>query len=117
VAEPMVSVADAIQREGLAFRFAGLPGQAEGSFTNPYLGFAMEVPAATLSQGSTGPCVVMLQQDLNFVIHSGLKVDGDFGPKTLSAVETYQGENRGCTRGVDGIAGHYTMSCLAAGSG
>jgi peptidoglycan hydrolase-like protein with peptidoglycan-binding domain len=59
----------------------------------------------------------MLQQDLNFVIVFGLKVDGDFGPKTFSAVETYQGENRGCTRGVDGIAGHYTMSCLAAGSG
>ena len=34
---------------------------AEISFTNPYLGFAMEVPAANLSQGSTGPCVVMLQ--------------------------------------------------------
>jgi hypothetical protein len=51
------------------------------------------------------------------VIHSGLKVDGNFGPKTLSAVETYQGGNLGCTRGVDGITGHYTMSCLAAGSG
>lgn len=90
---------------------------AEISFTNPYLGFAMQVPAATLSQGSTGPCVVILQQDLNFVIHSGLNVDGIFGPKTLSAVETFQGRNLGCTRGVDGIAGHYTMSCLAAGSG
>lgn len=90
---------------------------SEMSFTNPYLGFAMEVPVSSLSQGSTGPCVVMLQQDLNFVIHSGLKVDGDFGPKTLGAVETFQGKNLGCTRGVDGIAGHYTMSCLAAGSG
>jgi peptidoglycan hydrolase-like protein with peptidoglycan-binding domain len=89
----------------------------EMSFTNQYLGFAMEVPVSNLSQGSTGPCVVMLQQDLNFVIHSGLKVDGDFGPKTLGAVETFQGRNPGCTRGVDGIAGHYTMSCLAAGSG
>ena len=87
------------------------------SFTNLYVGFAMEVPVATLSDGSTGPCVVILQQDLNFVIHSGLKVDGIFGPKMLGAVETFQGQNLGCTRGVDCIAGHYTMSCLAAGRG
>jgi hypothetical protein len=86
-------------------------------FTNPYLGFRTEIPTATLSYGSTGPCVVILQQDLNFVIHAGLKVDGDFGPKTLAAVETFQGRNLACTRGVDGIAGHYTMSCLVAGSG
>ena len=59
----------------------------------------------------------MLQQDLNFVDKAGLKVDGDFGPKTLAAVETFQGDNLACTRGVDGIAGHYTMSCLVAGSG
>jgi peptidoglycan hydrolase-like protein with peptidoglycan-binding domain len=90
---------------------------AEISFTNPNIGSPMEVPAANLSDGSTGPCVVMLQQDLNFVDRAGLKVDGDFGPKTLAAVETFQGDNLACTRGVDGIAGHYTMSCLVAGSG
>jgi putative peptidoglycan binding protein len=90
---------------------------AEFSFTNPYLGFPMEVPTATLSEGSTGPCVTILQQDLNFVIKAHLKVDGAFGSKTLAAVETFQGKNLGCTRGADGIAGHYTMSCLIAGSG
>jgi hypothetical protein len=90
---------------------------AEFSFTNPYLGFAMEIPTATLSEGSAGPCVTILQQDLNYKIRAGLKVDGQFGPKTLAAVETYQGRNRACTRGVDGIAGHYTMSCLIASSG
>lgn len=90
---------------------------AEFSFTNPYLRFPMEIPTATLSEGSTGPCVTILQQDLNFTIRAGLKEDGQFGPKTLAGVETYQGKNRACTRGVDGIAGHYTMSCLIASSG
>jgi Putative peptidoglycan binding domain len=90
---------------------------AEFSFTNPYLGFPMEVPTATLSEGSTGPCVTILQQDLNYMIRARLKVDSAFGPKTLTAVETFQRRNLGCTRGVDGTAGHYTMSCLIAGSG
>jgi hypothetical protein len=90
---------------------------AEFSFTNPYLGFPMEIPTATLSDGSTGPCVTILQQDLNYMIRARLKVDGSFGPKTLAAVKTFQGKNLRCTRGADGIAGHYTMSCLIAGSG
>ncbi len=90
---------------------------AQTSFMNPYLGFAIQVPSATLSEGSTGACVVMLQQDLNFVDNAKLAVDGDFGPKTFAAVETYQRLNLACTRSVDGIAGHYTMSCLVAGSG
>ncbi len=90
---------------------------AEFSFTNPYLGFPMEVPTATLSEGSTGPCVTILQQDLNYTIKAHLKVDSNFGPNTLAAVKTFQGKNLGCTRGADGIAGHYTMSCLIASSG
>lgn len=90
---------------------------AEFSFTNPYLGFAMDIPRATLSEGSSGPCVTILQQDLNYMINARLKVDSAFGPKTLTAVKTYQRRNLGCTRGVDGTAGHYTMSCLIAGSG
>jgi len=90
---------------------------AQYSFTNPHLGFATVIPKATLSYGSKGPCVVILQQDLNYMIRAGLKVDGVFGSKTQGAVETYQGRKPGCTGGVDGIAGHYTMSCLAAGSG
>jgi peptidoglycan hydrolase-like protein with peptidoglycan-binding domain len=90
---------------------------AEFSYTNPYLGFQTDIPTASLSEGSTGPCVVMLQQDLNSEINSGLSVDGDFGPKTLAAVQSFQRQDLPCTRGVDGIAGHYTMSCLVAGSG
>ncbi len=38
-------------------------------------------------------------------------------PNTLAAVKTYRGKNLACTGGVDGIAGHHTMSCLVAGSG
>jgi peptidoglycan hydrolase-like protein with peptidoglycan-binding domain len=87
------------------------------SFTNPYIGSPTDVPTVTLSEWATGPCVVMLQEDLNFVIKAGLKQDGIFGPKTLAAVKTYQGMYSGCTGGVDGIAGHYTMSCLVEGSG
>jgi hypothetical protein len=90
---------------------------AQYSFRNPYLGFSTVIPTATLANGSSGPCVVILQQDLNFVIRANLAVDGRFGPKTFAAVETYQGKNLACTRGVDGIAGHYTMSCLVASSG
>ena len=83
----------------------------------PHVGYATVIPKATMSYGSTGPCVVLLQQDLNFVIKAGLKVDGKFGSNTQGAVETFQGKKPGCTGGVDGIAGKYTMSCLVAGSG
>jgi peptidoglycan hydrolase-like protein with peptidoglycan-binding domain len=90
---------------------------AEFSFTNPYLGYALRVPRATLSEGSTGPCVILLQQELNFVINAHLTVDGVFGNLTHTAVQTFQGRHAACTRGIDGIAGHYTMSCLGALSG
>jgi hypothetical protein len=87
------------------------------SFTNPYVGFAVTVPTPTLALGSTGPCVAELQDYLNLAINANLAVDSDFGPKTKAAVEAYQSQNNACARGVDGMAGHYTMSCLIAGSG
>ena len=90
---------------------------AEYSFTNPAVGFAVTIPRPTLSYGSTGPCVALLQEYLNLAISSNLTIDSQFGSKTQAAVEKYQGENVSCTRGVDGIAGPYTMSCLVAGSG
>ncbi|HEV2373214.1 MAG TPA: peptidoglycan-binding protein [Streptosporangiaceae bacterium] len=93
------------------------PSCAQFWWTNPYLGFPTLIPTANLSYGSSGPCVKILQQDLNFVINARLRVDGQFGPKTLTAVETFQGKELACTGGVDGIAGHHTMSCLVAGSG
>jgi hypothetical protein len=89
---------------------------AEFYFTNPYLGYSVQIPAATLGEGSTGPCVTILQRGLNKWNNAHLAVDGAFGPKTLAAVKTYQRENLACTRGVDGIAGPYTLSCVA-GSG
>jgi hypothetical protein len=84
------------------------------NFTNPYIGIPTEIPRPELSYGSTGPCVVILQTELDQVNNAGLKVDGDFGPLTQRAVENYQGENKPCTGGVDGIAGPLTMSCLRA---
>jgi hypothetical protein len=90
---------------------------AQMNFTNPYWGYSWPVPTATLSDGSNGPCVVLLQQDLNFVLKEHLSQDGKFGPNTLEAVEDYQGNIPACTRGVDGIAGHYTMSCLGVQAG
>jgi hypothetical protein len=90
---------------------------AEFSFTNPYLGFPTDIPTATLGVGSAGPCVGILQQELNVEINANLTVDSIFGQNTLNAVKAFQGANPACTRGVDGIAGHYTMSCLIAGNG
>jgi peptidoglycan hydrolase-like protein with peptidoglycan-binding domain len=89
----------------------------EYSFTNPNIGFATVIPKSQMSEGSTGPCVALLQDYLNLAINSNLAVDSQFGPKTLAAVKSYQGENLACTGGADGIAGPYTMSCLVAGSG
>lgn len=85
---------------------------AEFTFTNPNIGFPTQIPTSSLSEGSTGPCVAMLQQDLNIVDGANLAVDGQFGPHTLGAVEVYQENNAPCTGGADGIAGPYTMSCL-----
>lgn len=44
----------------------------------------------TLSKGSKGNQVKYLQQDLNFVIDAGLKVDGDYGDATEKAMRRFQ---------------------------
>lgn len=62
-----------------------------------------------IQDGSTGPYVITLQQDLN-VLGYGLAVDGDFGPLTLAAVEAFQ---RSQGIGVDGIVGPITWQHLA----
>jgi peptidoglycan hydrolase-like protein with peptidoglycan-binding domain len=43
-----------------------------------------------LRRGSTGTLVGALQRNLNIVMHSGLAVDGDFGPATEAALRAFQ---------------------------
>lgn len=59
---------------------------------------------ANLALGSSGPAVQQLQQALG-----GLKIDGQFGPKTLAAVKAFQ-----TAHGLkaDGIVGPQTMAAL-----
>ena len=57
-----------------------------------------------LRRGSSGQEVKRLQS-----VISGLKVDGDFGPKTEEAVKIYQASNN---LAADGIAGKNTMNSL-----
>ena len=73
-----------------------------------------------LARGATGPSVTALQQGLKkYSAAPGAatdpgQIDGDFGPKTESAVRAYQGE-----RGVvaDGIVGDQTWWVPAGGAG
>src|SRR3954463_14954145 len=64
--------------------------------------------STTLQEGSTGSCVVSLQQRLN-QLGATLTVDGDFGPATKNAVLAFQGRER---IGFDGIVGPTTRSYL-----
>lgn len=68
--------------------------------------------AATLSYGSSGSDVKKLQEELNKNGYS-LDVDGQFGSKTQSAVQSYQ-KSKGLT--VDGIVGTNTWNALNSGS-
>ena len=67
---------------------------------------------ADIAQGETDGCVTELQDLLN-THGADLGVDGDFGPATFGAVETYQG-NHGLS--VDGIVGPGTKASLDGGS-
>jgi len=65
----------------------------------------------TMQQGSSGACVLLLQQYLNGAgAGPSLTADGVFGPITRQAVVNYQ-TSRGLT--VDGIAGPQTLQALA----
>lgn len=62
----------------------------------------------TTSQGSTGPAVVALQRQLN--MHgASLTTDGNFGPLTKAAVESFQSSQK---LTVDGVAGTQTWNSL-----
>lgn len=65
----------------------------------------------TLRTGNKGPDVRKLQELLNtaLLLNPVLKVDGDFGPATDSAVKRFQAE-RGL--GIDGIVGPKTRNAL-----
>lgn len=79
---------------------AGSPGSAKA---NPY-----SIPARNVKKGQAGNAVRWVQWELN---ESGAKltVDGDFGPKTLAAVQSFQ-KSKSLT--VDGIAGVKTKAAL-----
>lgn len=68
--------------------------------------------AATLRYGSSGSDVKKLQEELNKNGYN-LDVDGQFGSKTQSAVQSYQ-KSKGLT--VDGIVGTNTWGALNGGS-
>lgn len=63
----------------------------------------------TLRLGSTGSDVVQLQQALNQRGYSVGTPDGKFGPKTETAVRSFQKDNK---LKVDGIAGNGTQTAL-----
>jgi len=71
-------------------------------------------PQPTLRQGSTGPAVVTLQNNLNraLVPSPRLNPDGVFGSATLNTVRKFQTQRR---IGVDGIVGPVTQCVLRGG--
>jgi peptidoglycan hydrolase-like protein with peptidoglycan-binding domain len=64
-----------------------------------------------LRRGSRGNNVKTLQTNLNTVMHSGLTVDGDFGPATEAAVKAFQ---RKYGLEVDGVYGPKSAAMMAA---
>ncbi|WP_436663923.1 peptidoglycan-binding domain-containing protein [Alicyclobacillus acidoterrestris] len=63
----------------------------------------------TISYGSVGSAVTTLQKDLKSLGYSVGPIDGDFGPKTLSAVKSFQQAHK---LTVDGVVGPQTWSAL-----
>lgn len=72
-----------------------------------------DVGQPTLSQGARGPAVSALQQRLAAAGFDPGGVDGDFGPKTKSAVIRFQSAS-GLT--VDGVVGPQTWGALGGSS-
>lgn len=61
------------------------------------------IPTPTLQSGSTGNDVQLLQKFLNWYGNFGLKLDGDFGDKTLGAVKSFQKASGLTADGIYGI--------------
>lgn len=64
--------------------------------------------STTLQEGSSGSCVVALQQRLN-QLGANLSTDGSFGPATKNAVLAFQGRS---SISFDGVVGPTTRSHL-----
>lgn len=67
--------------------------------TAPYTG---KLPTKTVKKGSSGASVRAVQTFLNWCIKSGLKVDGNCGKKTVSAIKKFQKQYK---LKVDGVFG------------
>lgn len=83
---------------------APAPAPAPGPAPTP-----APTPRPMIRLGSKGQAVKDLQWLLNVLAGQGLKVDGDFGPKTETAVKNWQ---RFFHLGVDGIVGPQTWRSL-----
>jgi hypothetical protein len=62
-----------------------------------------------LTRGSQDPSVKLLQQELNLVLDTNLKIDGIYERRTEAAVKTFQQRHH---LKVDGIAGPMTLTTL-----
>ena len=69
----------------------------------------MTLDLSVLKMGSKGAEVKSLQLLLNAKVNAGLKVDGDFGPATAAAVESFQNQ---FALDVDRVVGPITWSTL-----
>lgn len=85
----------------------GLFVAAMGIFTvsTPAAAATTTLCSTTLQQGSSGSCVVALQQRLN-QLGATLTADGAFGPATKNAVLAFQGRS---SIGFDGVVGPDTQ--------
>lgn len=82
------------------------------------------VPTQTISYGSTGSLVLLLQRDLNagyqfhyfpnspYNFHPYLAEDGIFGSNTQAAVKDFQTKYKSQVRYVDGIVGPLTWAAI-----
>jgi peptidoglycan hydrolase-like protein with peptidoglycan-binding domain len=81
---------------------------SEGATVPPAISITSSSCPTDMSEGEINGCVTDLQQLLN-ANGAHLAIDGDFGPATLSAVETYQADHG---LSVDGIVGPDTKDAL-----
>lgn len=67
------------------------------------------IPTSNIAKGSTGEQVKKLQRCLNYIMNSGLSVDGSFGPSTDKALRAFQKKYK---LTVDGSCGPKTRAKL-----